>query len=109
MASVRPATRWRWSTLSRCSNGATRRRPTVTEPPSPVGEIPLSEFPDHGHALIDGVPESLAPPEQSPVLAQGRPGDTRASLPTEPPATAEPLAAILADFERQIMPGVTHW
>jgi aromatic-L-amino-acid decarboxylase len=43
------------------------------------------------------------------VLAQVAPGDVRRALPARPPATGEPLAAILDDFERVVLPGITHW
>ena len=43
------------------------------------------------------------------MLSRLRPGELRASLPTSPPEQAEPLPEILADVERQILPGITHW
>jgi aromatic-L-amino-acid decarboxylase len=43
------------------------------------------------------------------VLSRLRPGDLRAALPPSPPERGEPLADILADVERQIVPGLTHW
>lgn len=44
-----------------------------------------------------------------PVLATVRPGEIAASLPDAAPERGEPLAAILDDFERLIVPGITHW
>jgi aromatic-L-amino-acid decarboxylase len=44
-----------------------------------------------------------------PVLAQVQPGDIAAALPAHPPEQCEPLAAILADVDRVIVPGLTHW
>ena len=38
-----------------------------------------------------------------------RPGEVRAGLPASPPAHGEPLPSILADVERLIAPGLTHW
>jgi aromatic-L-amino-acid decarboxylase len=38
-----------------------------------------------------------------------QPGDIRAALPASAPETGEPFDAILADFERVIVPGLTHW
>jgi aromatic-L-amino-acid decarboxylase len=43
------------------------------------------------------------------VLSRLRPGDLRAAVPPSPPERGEPLADILADVERQILPGLTHW
>ena len=47
--------------------------------------------------------------ERYPVRAQVRPGDIAAMLPAAAPQAAEPFAAIMADFERIVMPGMTHW
>ncbi|SMX43160.1 pyridoxal phosphate-dependent decarboxylase family protein [Maliponia aquimaris] len=44
-----------------------------------------------------------------PVRAQVHPGQTAAQLPAAPPETGEDMAAILADFERIVVPGLTHW
>ena len=51
----------------------------------------------------------LEDPGRFPVLAQVAPGDVDKQLPTSPPATAESMDAILDDFERVLLPGVTHW
>lgn len=44
-----------------------------------------------------------------PVLSQVKPGELRAALPAAPPQQGEPFAAMLADFEQKVLPGVTHW
>lgn len=44
-----------------------------------------------------------------PVLARVRPGETAAHLPTSAPEGAEDLEEILADLDRIIVPGLTHW
>ena len=38
-----------------------------------------------------------------------RPGDMRNALPADAPETGESFDAIFADFERIVMPGITHW
>jgi aromatic-L-amino-acid decarboxylase len=38
-----------------------------------------------------------------------KPGEIAAALPAHPPRHGEPLAAILADVDRVIVPGLTHW
>ncbi|HVL61467.1 MAG TPA: pyridoxal-dependent decarboxylase [Microbacterium sp.] len=63
---------------------------------------------DGAHALA-WVTEYLAHPERYPVLARVSPGDIAAQLPPSPPQQGEPMDAILADFERIIVPGITHW
>jgi aromatic-L-amino-acid/L-tryptophan decarboxylase len=44
-----------------------------------------------------------------PVAAAVRPGDIRAQLPDEAPEQAEPFAAVLADLDEVLLPGLTHW
>ena len=44
-----------------------------------------------------------------PVRAQTAPGDTAALLPKAPPETPEEMETIFADFDRIVMPGMTHW
>ena len=44
-----------------------------------------------------------------PVLSQVEPGSVRRVLPDSPPERGEPLDALLDDFERLVLPGVTHW
>lgn len=44
-----------------------------------------------------------------PVRAQTAPGDIAAHIPDAPPESPEAMADIFADFERIILPGMTHW
>lgn len=44
-----------------------------------------------------------------PVRAQVRPGDVAAQLPETPPELPEEMQQIFGDFERIVMPGITHW
>ena len=44
-----------------------------------------------------------------PVRAQVAPGEIAAKLPTAPPEGPEAMETILADLDRIVMPGVTHW
>lgn len=44
-----------------------------------------------------------------PVRAQTSPGDIAAQLPSTPPETPEAMEDVLSDFERIVMPGITHW
>ena len=44
-----------------------------------------------------------------PVLSRNLPGDLRSALPTEAPEEPESFETIFADFERLIVPGITHW
>ncbi len=44
-----------------------------------------------------------------PVRAQTAPGEIAAAIASAPPEMAEPMEAIFADFEKTIVPGMTHW
>jgi len=68
-----------------------------------------SAFRRHGHELVDWIAEYLEHPEKYPVLARVRPGEIAAHLPTEAPEDPESFGAIMADFERVLLPGITHW
>ena len=69
----------------------------------------LDEFRRHGHALVDWMTDYLATVGRHPVRAQVRPGEIAAKLPAAPPGRAEPIARIFADFEHNLLPGMTHW
>lgn len=67
------------------------------------------EFRQQGKALIDWVADYLETIESRPVTSSVQPGDVRAQLPEHPPTEAEPFADVLADMDRVIVPGLTHW
>ncbi len=68
-----------------------------------------SEFRKHGHALVEWIADYLATNERYPVLPRVAPGDVRAALPASPPEQGEPFEQIFSDFERVIVPALTHW
>jgi aromatic-L-amino-acid decarboxylase len=67
------------------------------------------EFRQWGYAVVDWVAEYQKRVGSLAVLAQVKPGEIRASLPPQPPAKGESFDAILADVDRLILPGITHW
>jgi len=74
--------------------------------------IPMIETDEFRAALeraSEWVAGYLEDPGRYPVLAQVRPGEVRSRLPLSAPEEGEPLGAILDDFERIVMPGITHW
>ena len=77
--------------------------------PGPLGDVDLDEFRAQGHRLIDWIARYLGGVESLPVLSRVRPGEVREKVPPAPPARGEPLAAILEDVDRVVMPGMTHW
>ena len=69
----------------------------------------LDDFRASAHDLVDWMADYLETIEKRPVRAQTAPGAIAAGLPLTPPAAAEDFATILSDFERIVMPGMTHW
>ena len=67
------------------------------------------DFRTQGKALIDWVADYLETIEQRRVTSTVQPGEVRAQLPEHPPAAPEPFADVLADMDRVIAPGLTHW
>jgi aromatic-L-amino-acid decarboxylase len=66
-------------------------------------------FRKHGHELVDWIAEYLDHPEIYPVLSRVKPGEIAAALPAHAPEEGEGFDAIMADFERVLVPGLTHW
>lgn len=53
--------------------------------------------------------EYFAHPEAYRVMPAVAPGEVAAALPPEAPENGVPIEEILADFERIVVPGTTHW
>lgn len=71
--------------------------------------MPWDEFRRQGYAVIDWIADYQQHVEKLPVLSQVKPGDVRAALPPHPPQQGEPFARMMADVDRVVMPGITHW
>ena len=67
------------------------------------------EFRRQGRAVVDWIADYYERVEQFPVLSRVQPGEIRAQLPPNPPPEGETFDRILADVERLILPGITHW
>src|SRR5215831_7600542 len=67
------------------------------------------EFRRHGRALVEWIADYFEHVERYPVLARVKPGDIAAALPQSAPEDGEPFESIMADFERVLVPGLTHW
>lgn len=67
------------------------------------------EFRRYGKQVIDWIADYQEKIESYPVLSRARPGDVLANLPAHPPERGEGFEAVLADMDRVVMPGVTHW
>ncbi len=67
------------------------------------------EFKRHGTTLVDWIASYLSHTDQYPVLAQVKPGEIRNQLPSTPPKSGAAFDEIFSEFERVILPGITHW
>lgn len=77
--------------------------------PASIADMEPEAFRAYGHQVVDWIADYLANAESYPVLAQTEPGDIRRTLPALAPEQPEAMSSILEDFERVIMPGITHW
>jgi aromatic-L-amino-acid decarboxylase len=81
----------------------------ANEKAEPSFHMTPEEFRRNGHAVVDWIADYYSRIESYPVLSQVKPGEIRTAMPTDPPSTGETFDAILADMERVVMPGITHW
>ena len=81
--------------------------------PSPPSKDPSTPsdpaFRQHAHRVADWIADYLENPGRFPVLSRVAPGDIRAALPAAAPEHGESFDAIFDDFERVLLPGITHW
>lgn len=84
--------------------------PEKTAETQPVPHMSAEEFRRRGRELIDFIADYMeGGAERYPVLSRTSPGEVVSMLPREAPERGEPWEEILADVERIIMPGLTHW
>ncbi|GAA4829452.1 pyridoxal-dependent decarboxylase [Saccharopolyspora rosea] len=67
------------------------------------------EFRKFGKQVVDWIADYHAGIESHPVRSQVGPGEVRQRLPEHPPEEGESFEQVLADLDRVLMPGVTHW
>ena len=69
----------------------------------------IAEYRRHAHRLVDWMADYLETVESRPVRSGVDPGEIEDRLPAAPPEAGEPFERIFADFERDLLPGITHW
>ena len=74
-----------------------------------LGDMDQAAFRRHGYRLVDWIADYLDGSERYPVLARVRPREIVNSLPSSAPDQGEPFESILDDFEKLLVPGLTHW
>jgi aromatic-L-amino-acid decarboxylase len=77
--------------------------------PAPEQDKYIAEFRAAAHELVDWIAGFLSDPRQYPVVAQVKPGALTDALPASAPQQGESYPAMLRDFERLVLPAVTHW
>jgi aromatic-L-amino-acid decarboxylase len=68
-----------------------------------------TEFRERFARVAAWIEDYLRETRRYPVLSRAQPGDLIAALPAAPPDEGESFDAIFADFERLVVPGITHW
>ena len=66
-------------------------------------------FRAQAHRMVDWMADYLAGVRDRPVWAQVQPGEVRAALPDHAPAAPDDFDDVLADLDRVVLPGITHW
>lgn len=73
------------------------------------GDMPTGEFRKYGHHLIDWIADYIDRMDDIPVLPDVKPGDIAGSLPNSAPDLPDSMDDMLADIDKVVMPGMTHW
>lgn len=67
------------------------------------------QFRDYAHRFVDWMADYLENIEEYPVKSQVKPGDIYRQLPSSPPDGPEDMNEIFENFQKVIIPGITHW
>src|SRR3954462_357505 len=67
------------------------------------------EFRRHGHEVVEWVAAYMERVRELPIASRVAPGEIRSRLPESAPEAPEPFAALLADLDDVVLPGITHW
>lgn len=74
-----------------------------------TGDMDAEALRRYGHQIVDWIVGYLDGVGDYPVLPRVAPGDIRHRMPGQAPQYPETMDAILADFHRLVIPGITHW
>jgi aromatic-L-amino-acid decarboxylase len=66
-------------------------------------------FRKYAHELVDWMADYLEQVEKLPVKAQVEPGEIYRQIPENAPLKGETMNEIFVDFNKIILPGMTHW
>jgi aromatic-L-amino-acid decarboxylase len=79
------------------------------EETSPPADLPPDVFRRHLHQVADWIADYRENIAERRISPTAKAGAIAAALPSAGPETGEPIEQILADIDRQIMPGIAHW
>lgn len=68
-----------------------------------------SEFREWGHKMVDWISDYYENIQEYPVKSQVAPGDIFKQIPDSAPSSGESMDDIWNDFQKIILPGITHW
>lgn len=94
----------RWETVQATIEATAPLAAAATQQP-----MTSTDFRRAGHQMIDWIADYLDGVEDRPVRSAVAPGWVRAQLPDSAPEQPEPFPDLLADLDRVVMPGITHW
>lgn len=69
----------------------------------------VEDFRRSAHDTVEWIAKFLSDTRRYPVLPGVKPGELIDALPAHGPEHGEPFQAMLQDFERKVLPAVTHW
>ncbi len=75
----------------------------------PLGDMDAESFRHYGHDIVEWIARYMEHADRYPVLSRVKPGEVRDSLPASAPESGERFEQVLQDFDRLLMPGITHW
>jgi aromatic-L-amino-acid/L-tryptophan decarboxylase len=75
----------------------------------PSFHMTSEEFRAAGRDTIDWIAHYYETVEGLPVLSQVTPGEIYNAIPNDPPIAGEPISNVLADLDKVVLPGITHW
>ncbi len=72
-------------------------------------DMPIDEFKSNGYKLVDWIADYINNVEKYSPLSQANPGDIFKRIPQTPPTNGEDIENVLADVDKILMDGITHW
>ena len=67
------------------------------------------EFRKHAHDLVEWMAGYMENVEKFPVKSLVKPGEIFDKIPDKPPLVADSFDSLMSDFDKIILPGITHW